>query len=274
MAHAVSVQARGLTLAHGERVLQRNLDFDVRQGEVLAITGASGCGKSTLLRHLVGLQAPAAGQVLHDGVDLQVADGPTLSRLRRRMGVSFQSGALWSSLSVGENLMLPLELLSDLDAAQRQARARSLLERVGLADSFDREPAALSGGMRKRAAIARSLVLQPAVLFLDEPSAGLDPVASAQLDALIDSLRRELDTAVVMVTHELASLFALADRMLFLDVQAGTMTALGAPAVLMHEGPGPVREFLGRQGRTPVRSSPASPLQPDSLTWRAEVVRP
>jgi phospholipid/cholesterol/gamma-HCH transport system ATP-binding protein len=170
----------------------------------------------------------------------------TLERVRRRFGVAFQAGALWSSMTVGENVMLPMTLFTSLDAPARAALAREKLALVGLAEAFDTEPGALSGGMKKRAAIARALALDPPLLFLDEPSAGLDPPTSQQLDRLILSLRDERGTTVVLVTHELDSLFALADRVLFLDADERTMTALGPPRALADSGPPAVREFLRR----------------------------
>jgi phospholipid/cholesterol/gamma-HCH transport system ATP-binding protein len=256
MAGEVLMRVEDLSLHAGGRELQHGLSFDVRAGEVLAIVGASGCGKSTLLRHMIGLQVPKAGRVLWTagGAERDVhGDDPP----HREIGVAFQAGALWSSMTVGENLMLPLELYTDLDAARRERQARYKLALAGLADpaTFDAEPAALSGGMRKRAAIARALVLDPPMLCLDEPSAGLDPLTSARLDDLIVRLKRDLGTGVVLVTHELESLFAVADRMLFLDVEAHTATALGPPLELREHGPEPVREFLSR-GRH-VKAAPA-----------------
>ncbi|ACB33979.1 ABC transporter-related protein [Leptothrix cholodnii SP-6] len=240
------VQVQALALRHGEFTVQRDLDFDVRRGEVFVIAGASGCGKSTLLRHLIGLQPPAAGRVLLDGDDLYVGDDHRLAALRRRFGVMFQAGALWSSMTVGENLMLPMRLHTTLSPAAQRQQAQFKLALVGLDGCFDLEPAALSGGMRKRAAIARSLALDPALLFLDEPSAGLDPVNAARLDELVLKLRDHLGTTVVMVTHEIDSVFAVADRLLYLDEQEKTMTALDAPQTLLDHGPPRVREFLQR----------------------------
>ena len=244
------VRVLGLTMAFGDDVIQRDLQFDIRQGEVLAIVGASGCGKSTLLRHLIGLQAPVAGQVLYGAQDLNECDDEALADLRRRFGVMFQAGALWSAMTVGENVMLPLRLFTTLQHAERQQRARWKLALVGLEDAFELEPAELSGGMRKRAAIARALALDPELLYLDEPSSGLDPFSAARLDGLILNLRRHLGTTVVMVTHSIDSVFAVADRLLYLDHLEKTMTALDAPRVLADHGPDRVREFLQRSVHT------------------------
>lgn len=243
------LQAQALTVAHGDRVVLHDISFDLAAGEVLVILGASGSGKSSLLRDLIGLQAPAAGRVLVEGQDLYDGEEAALQRLRRRFGVMFQAGALWSSMSVGDNVMLPLQYFSTLTVDDIEARARDKLALVGLADSFDAEPSALSGGMRKRAAIARALALDPALLYLDEPSAGLDPPSAARLDELILQLRHDHGSTVVMVTHELDSLFAVADRALFLDAGLKTMTALDAPRQLLETGPQTVRDFLHRQPR-------------------------
>jgi phospholipid/cholesterol/gamma-HCH transport system ATP-binding protein len=252
----VLMRVQDLSLHAGGRELQQGLTFDVRAGEVLAIVGASGCGKSTLLRHMIGLQTPHQGRVTWTAGgaerDVHGEDPP-----RREIGVAFQAGALWSSMTVGENLTLPLELYTQLDAAQRERQARFKLALSGLPDAatFDAEPSSLSGGMRKRAAIARALMLDPPLLCLDEPSAGLDPLTSARLDDLIKRLKCDLGTSIVLVTHELDSLFAVADRVLFLDVDARTATALGPPAELRDHGPDPVREFLTRGQYQPEREA-------------------
>jgi phospholipid/cholesterol/gamma-HCH transport system ATP-binding protein len=238
------MQVQGLSAQAGGRTILHDIDFEVRQGEVLVVMGPSGCGKSTLLRHLVGLQRPLAGRVLLDGHDLHAGNEDALAALRRRFGVMFQAGALWSSMSLGENLMLPMRLFTLMNRTQREQRARDKLALVGLQDGFDLMPAQLSGGMRKRAALARALALEPKLLFLDEPGSGLDPLNAARLDALVLELRHHLGTTVVMVTHDIASVFAVADRALYLDEQAMTMTALGVPQDLLQHGPPAVRRFL------------------------------
>ena len=252
---AALVQVQGLDIAAGGRWVQRGLDFTVERGEVLVIVGASGSGKSTLLRHLVGLDVPAAGRVLFEGRDLHAGRDDEQAALRRRFGVMFQAGALWSSMSLGENLMLPMRLFTTLGAAERRRRARFKLALVGLDGGFDLMPSQLSGGMRKRAALARALALDPELLYLDEPGSGLDPLNAARLDELVLNLRQHLGTTVVMVTHEIASVFAVATRALFLDDEEKTMTALGAPLDLLRHGPDAVRSFFQR-GAPALESTP------------------
>jgi phospholipid/cholesterol/gamma-HCH transport system ATP-binding protein len=253
------VRAEGLRIGYGKTAVQHDLSFEVVAGEVFVIVGGSGSGKSTLMRSLIGLQPPLSGRVLYGDRDLYASDETTTQQLRREIGVMFQAGALWSSMTVGENVMLPLQLFSDRDAAAREGEARFKLALVGLADSFDAEPAALSGGMRKRAAIARALALDPRILFLDEPSAGLDPLTSARLDDLIQHLCDDLGTTVVMVSHELDSIFAVAHRVLFLDADTQTMTALGPPRELAEHGPDGVRDFLRRGSRSAVPAPAGEP---------------
>ena len=258
---AVLLQVEGLAVRAGARTILRDIAFDVRRGEVLAIVGPSGCGKSTLLRHLVGLERPVAGRVRLDGQDLHEGNEQALAALRRGFGVMFQAGALWSSMSLGENLMLPMRLFTSLDRSQREQRAREKLALVGLQEGFGLMPAELSGGMRKRAALARALALDPPLLFLDEPGSGLDPVNAARLDELVLELRHHRGKTVVMVTHDIASVFAVADRVLYLDEQRMTMTALGTPQDLLRQGPEPVRRFLSQNAaRVPAaEGSPGAP---------------
>jgi len=240
------LRAEGLSLAVAGRLLMENLSFELQRGEILVLMGGSGCGKSTLMRHLIGLQEPALGRVIFGERDLAHADVEELARLRRQFGVMFQGGALWSSMTVGENVMLPLTEFSELDEDAAEQMARFKLALVGMEGAFDELPSALSGGMKKRAAIARAMALDPPLLFLDEPSAGLDPISSASLDELILNLRDHLGTSIVLVTHELSSIFAVADRALFLDAKEKTMTALDAPRRLLESGPETVRLFLRR----------------------------
>jgi phospholipid/cholesterol/gamma-HCH transport system ATP-binding protein len=250
-ASAAIVEVRDLAVDAGGQRVQQGLSFEVQRGEVLVIVGPSGCGKSTLLRHMVGLELPAAGQVLYDGEDLHHGSERRLAALRRRFGVMFQAGALWSSMSLGENLMLPLRLFTTLTREERERRARFKLALVGLADGFELMPAQLSGGMRKRAALARALALEPELLYLDEPGSGLDPLNAARLDELVLNLRHHLGTTVVLVTHEIASVKAVGDRVLFLDAEQKTMTALGPPEELARSGPPTVRAFFARQAHVP-----------------------
>ena len=260
-APAAIVTVKDVTMAFGANVVQHDLNFGVHSGEILVIMGGSGCGKSTLLRHMIGLQQPAKGQVLYGDIDMYTADDDAQTALRQRFGVMFQAGALWSSMTVGENVMLPMREFRHMEEAEMEHLARFKLALVGLGQSFDAEPSSLSGGMRKRAAIARAMSLDPPLLYLDEPSAGLDPLTSARLDELILSLRDHLGTSVVMVTHELDSIFAVADRALFLDAKEKTMTALDAPRALLDHGPEPVREFL-RRGRPETPAAAAGAAAP------------
>jgi len=252
------IEVQHLTMRFGERLIQRDVSFTVPAGCIFAVMGASGCGKSTLLRHMVGLLAPAAGRVLHGGVDFWQADEATRATLRSRCGMLFQSAALWSSMKVLDNVLLPLERqpaldprsrMGQLDAAQREARAREVLAWVGLADAASKMPADLSGGMKKRAGLARAIVAEPPLLFLDEPSAGLDPVASVRLDRLILDVRERTGAAIVMVSHELPSLLAVADDGIWLDAVGKRPLAHGSPRTLHDDPatPAPVRAFLRRE---------------------------
>lgn len=249
----VHLEVRGLTLAYGDEVVQEDLTFSVRRSEVFVVMGGSGCGKSTLLRHLVGLMPPARGRVVFDGVSLWEVDPGQRHRLMRRFGVLYQGGALWSSLTLGENVALPLRIHTDLAPERVDELIAFKLALVGLAGLEDRYPAELSGGMRKRAGLARAMALDPEILFFDEPSAGLDPVSARQLDDLILALRDGLGTTVVVVTHELASIFAIGDDSLLLDAKARTAIAQGPPRELLAASQDPrVQEFLTRgRSRSP-----------------------
>ncbi|MEN9418805.1 MAG: hypothetical protein RI988_2425 [Pseudomonadota bacterium] len=246
------LQVEDLWLRAGGRPVLREIAFTVARAEVLVIVGPSGSGKSTLLRHLAGLEQPARGRVLLEGEDLHGRDEPSRQRLRRRAGVMFQSGALWSALTVGENVMLPMQLFAGLDEPACRTRAEALLARVGMADAFGLLPAQLSGGMRKRAALARALALDPPLLLLDEPGSGLDPLSAQRLDELVLELRHHLGTAVVMVTHEIRSVLAVADRALYLDEADMTMTALGPPQEMLTHPLPAVRRFFAA-GLEPAR---------------------
>jgi phospholipid/cholesterol/gamma-HCH transport system ATP-binding protein len=244
----VHLRVRGLELAYGPKVIMRALNFDVRRGEVFVIMGGSGCGKSTLLRHLIGLKPTERGEILFDGSDLVGATEEGLARLTRRFGVSFQGGALWSSMTLGENVALPMERFMDLPPDEVWRRVRLKLSWVGLAGYEGYYPSEISGGMAKRAALARALSLDPELLFFDEPSAGLDPISSRRLDDLILHLRDVSGTTVVVVTHELQSIHSIADRALFLNARTKTMGGLGTLSELRGTGDPDVCSFLDRGG--------------------------
>ena len=241
MSAAVSID--DVAVGYGSTPVQSGIDVWIPQGEIFAVVGDSGSGKSTLLRTLIGLMPAQSGEILFDGATLEERMGHG----RPPFGVLFQNGALWSSMTTLENVMLPMDLHGHAIPAARPALARFKLALVGLAGAESRYPSSLSGGMRKRAALARALALDPTVLFLDEPSAGLDPLASRRLDELVLSLRDGLGITVVLVTHELESLYRIADRMLFLDGEAHRPVALGAPVELARSAASrKVRDFLSR----------------------------
>ncbi len=241
------IQVRGLTMAYGDNVIQRDLTFSVERGSVFVIMGGSGCGKSTLLRHLVGLQTPVRGSIAYNGAGFWEASDDDRARQMRRMGILYQSGALWSSMTLAENIALPLESYTRLSPAEIADITALKLALVGLAGYGDYYPAEISGGMRKRAGLARAMALDPDILFFDEPSAGLDPVSARRLDDLILELRDSLRATVVVVTHELASIFAIADSAIFLDPETKTLIAQGAPADLLARCDDPkVQAFLRR----------------------------
>ncbi len=240
--------AKGLEVGYGQRVLMKNVNFEVHQGEVFIIMGGSGCGKSTLLRVLMGLKEPAKGRVTYDGIPFWPSDEETRQEIMRCAGVLYQGGALWSSMTLAENVSLPLEQYTELSPAEIREQAELKLALAGLAGFGDYYPSEISGGMRKRAGLARALALDPDIVFLDEPSAGLDPVSARMLDDLILELRETLKKTFVVVTHELASLFAIADTALYLDAETRTMAALGAPKDLLENPntPDVVLNFLTR----------------------------
>ncbi|HOI96364.1 MAG TPA: ATP-binding cassette domain-containing protein [Syntrophobacter fumaroxidans] len=249
MAAQAHIEVRDLTMAYGSFVLQRDLNFTVRRGDIFIIMGGSGCGKSTLLRHMVGLKAPARGQVFYDGVSFWEAEPETREDIMRRLGILYQSGALWSSMTLAENIALPLEQYTELPP-DRIAEIVSLkLALVGLAGFEDFYPSEISGGMKKRAGLARAMALDPDILFFDEPSAGLDPISAKRLDDLILELRDSLGATIIVVTHELASIFAIGNNSVFLDAETRTMIAAGDPHTLLANTTDPkVRSFLTRGG--------------------------
>jgi phospholipid/cholesterol/gamma-HCH transport system ATP-binding protein len=234
----------GLTMGFGDRVVIRDLDFTVRRGEVFVVMGASGCGKTTLLRHLLGLQEPAAGEVRYGDESFTSAPPDVRERLLRRVGVLFQGSALWTSMTLAENVALPLEQFTSLPAAAIRDVVRLKLSLVGLRGFEEYYPWELSGGMQKRAGLARAIALDPELLFIDEPSASLDPPTARRLDALVLQLRDALGTTAVVVTHDVATILGIATRALFLDGEAQRATAEGAPAELRERGPAPVRAFF------------------------------
>jgi len=241
------IEVRGLTMAYGSRVIQKDLDFTVNRGDIFVIMGGSGCGKSTLLKHMIGLYEPAAGEILYGGASFQRADDEERDRMRRGWGITYQGGGLFSAMTLAENVALPLQQYTPLDAATIGELVSYKLALVGLAGFEEYYPSEISGGMQKRAGLARAIALDPEILFFDEPSAGLDPISSRLLDELILHMRDALGATVVMVTHELASIFAIGNNSVFLDAETRTMLDYGDPQHLLtgsdHEL---VRRFLSR----------------------------
>ena len=241
------IEVRGLTMAYGSRVIQKDLDFTVNRGDIFVIMGGSGCGKSTLLKHMIGLYEPAAGEILYGGASFQRADDEERDRMRRGWGITYQGGGLFSAMTLAENVALPLQQYTPLDAATIGELVSYKLALVGLAGFEEYYPSEISGGMQKRAGLARAIALDPEILFFDEPSAGLDPISSRLLDELILHMRDALGATVVMVTHELASIFAIGNNSVFLDAETRTMLDYGDPQRLLtgsdHEL---VRRFLSR----------------------------
>ena len=247
----VHITVKDLTMAYGNLVLQHDLNFTIRRGDIFIIMGGSGCGKSTLMRHLVGLKEPAKGQVFYDEISFWEADPTERDRIIRRCGVMYQSGALWSSMTLAENVALPLEEYTDLSSGEITELVSLKLALVGLSGFEDYYPSEISGGMQKRAGLARAMALDPEILFFDEPSAGLDPISARRLDDLILELRDSLGATIVVVTHELASIFAIANNSVFLDAESRTMIAGGDPNKLFTESTDPkVISFLTRGERS------------------------
>jgi len=249
------IEVRDLVAGYDTRVILEDINFSVARGERLVICGGSGCGKTTLLRQIIGLQRPIAGSVRIAGEEITRASETELRRMQQKFGVSFQSGALFGSLTLGENVALPLEEHSRLGPEMIESLVRMKLSMVNLDGFQDFMIAELSGGMKKRAALARAIALDPAVVFFDEPSAGLDPVTSVELDELIVQISESLGMTIVAVSHELASIFTIADRVIMLDGPAKTIIASGTPTELRDSHPDPrVHAFFNRQ---PIESSAA-----------------
>jgi phospholipid/cholesterol/gamma-HCH transport system ATP-binding protein len=254
------IRLEGISVGYGETLVQRDLTFDIRRGDVFVIMGGSGCGKSTVMRCLTGLLDPWAGRVLLAGESLWEQSPQRRSELMRRNGVMYQSGALWSSMTLEENICLPLEQYTDLAPEQMRAIAEYKLALVGLGGYGDYYPSEISGGMRKRVGVARAMALDPDTLFFDEPSAGLDPISARRLDELILELRDSLGTTMVVISHELDSIFTIADDSVFLDAETKTMLATGNPRELREHSTEPkVRAFLTRGETGPDVSAGSGP---------------
>jgi len=241
------IDVKDLTMAFGSFVVQQDLTFTINRGDIFIIMGGSGCGKSTLMRHMVGLIEPAKGQVFYDGISFWDTDPDDREKFMRKIGISYQSGALWSSMTLAENIGLPLQEFTDLNPHQIREIVELKLALVGLSGFDAYYPSEISGGMQKRVGLARAIALDPEIVFFDEPSAGLDPISARLLDDLILELSDSLGATVAIVTHELASIFSIGNNSVFLDPDTKTMIAAGNPKKLRDESDNPkVRKFLTR----------------------------
>jgi phospholipid/cholesterol/gamma-HCH transport system ATP-binding protein len=258
-ANEIVIEAKDLKLGYGENIVLEGLNFQVRRGEVFIILGGSGCGKSTLMKHMIGLYPPMTGEIWFGPDNIVALEGDDRLRVLRKFGVMYQSGALFGSMTVLENVRLPLDEFTDLPTEAKELIALNKLKLVVMDAAAAKMPSDLSGGMQKRAAIARAMALDPGILFLDEPSAGLDPITSAGLDSLIRDLSRNLGITFVVVTHELSSIYAIADRVIMLDGKTRSIIGEGTPQDLRDHSPNPwVRQFFNREADTP---NPPSPTQ-------------
>ena len=244
------ISVKDLTMAYGDFVVMRDLNFTINHGDIFIIMGGSGCGKSTLLKHMIGLKSPAKGEVLYRDFNFWKAAPSERQQMMRNVGVLYQSGALWSSMTLAENVALPLQQYTKLSKDKIREQISLKLALVGLSGFEDFYPSEISGGMCKRAGLARAMALDPEILFFDEPSAGLDPVSAKRLDDLILQLRDSLDATVVVVTHELASIFAIGNNSVFLDPESRTMIASGDPNRLLVEDHDPRIQTFLRRGET------------------------
>ena len=245
----IKLEVKDLSIGYGDRIVLQNLNFQVNKGEIFCIMGGSGCGKSTLLKHIIGLYSPRSGDILLSGRSIVNASPEERREIMRGFGVTYQGGALFGSMTVFENVALPLLEYTDKSSEEIREIVNEKLKLVDLEGCGDYMPSELSGGMCKRAGLARALALNPDLLFFDEPSAGLDPITSAGLDRLILSLREQFDTTIIVVTHELDSVFAIADRVIMLNKETKTIAAEGAPRdLLMESGDGWIHKFLDRDG--------------------------
>ncbi len=245
------LSVRNLVARYGDEVILDNISLDVFKGEILVILGGSGCGKSTLLRHMVGLSAPSSGSVYIDGADITICDTKTLHNILKGIGILFQNSALLSSMTVGENIALPITEYSGLDKCSVDILINLKLCSVELEGYEDYLPSQLSGGMKKRAGLARALALNPKLLFLDEPTAGLDPIISSEIDDLILQINEKFGTTIVIVTHDLDTIFTVAKRIIMLDKKTKSIIAEGNPKYLKDYSPDPlVRQFFNRNLKT------------------------